>query len=264
MARKAKPAVDAADVLKLMYPDLPTSEDYTDPLGAAIEADKARTAAPVDNGKLTALEQQVAALQGQLSQARQTSQALMTQATTDLPPAKPQFDYSKAPDPTLEPAAFAQYMAQIGEANIQYEKNLYAWQQGQANAVAQRTAHLWDAFSESYPDYAKRGKHVEIAAAEVIQKAKLAGRDVDKYMYGAAGDFMKDVADEMDKLWPTSGKPLGGDDDDDEEDDRTDMLGGGAGGNGVASARGGQKPPEQYGALGKDVLAWQKATGFHG
>lgn len=260
MARKPKqPIVSSDEIFKALYPDLPTREDYTDPLAAAIEADKNK-AAPADNGQLTELQKQVAALQGQLVQTQRTSTALMNQATTDLPPAKPQIDFSKAPDPTLDPGAYAQFIVNANNAQIQYEKEVYAWQSRQQNDIANKTQTLWDGFAGKYGDLAKDPKRVEIATVEVINRAKAKGMDVDRYMYGASDQFMDDVAAEIGKLWPGTA----GADDDDEDEDRTDMLGGGAGGNGVASGAGRKAPPEQYGALSSDVLAWQKATGFHG
>lgn len=261
MARKAKPLVSSDEIFKALYPDLPTREDYTDPLAAAIEADKNK-GQPADNGQLTELQKQVAALQGQLVQTQRTSTALMNQAKTDLPPAQPQIDFSKAPDPTLDPAAYAQFIINANDAKIQYEKDLYNWQARQQNDIANKTQNLWDGFAGKYADLAKDAKRVEIATVEVINRAKAKGMDIDRYMYGASEQFMDDVAAEIGKLWPGAGAAS---DDDEEDEDRTDMLGGGAGGQSAASANGGRKPPpEQYGALSNDVLAWQKATGYHG
>lgn len=263
MARKPKTnQVSADELLRALYPDLPTSEDYTDPLAAAMNDGKKDTPAASDP-KLAALEQQVAALQGQLQQTARVNGALMTQASTDLPPQRPVIDYSQAPDPTVDHAAFAKFMAEANAATLQYEKDLYNWQAKQQNDVATKTANLWDTFAHDYPELAKNSKRVEIAAAEVISKARLAGKDVDKYMFAGSPQFLKDVADEINSLW---GAPSNKDDDDDDDyaEDRTDMLGGGAGGQSVASTKGRQAPPEKYGALSQDVLAWQKATGYHG
>lgn len=263
MARNKAKAPSAEDVLKLMYPDLPTSEDYTDPIGSAIEAEKAKGQQTQDNVQLTELQKQVALLQGQLNQTTRANGALMQQAKTDLPPAQPQFDMSKAPDPTLDPGAYAQFILGIADAKVQYEKDVYAWQARQQNDIANKTQNLWDSFAGKYGDLAKNSKQVEIATVEVINRAKAQGRDVDKYMYGASDQFMDDVAAEIGKLWPGA-SAAAADDDDEGDEDRTDMLGGGAGGNGVASGAGRKAPPEKYGALSTDVLAWQKATGFHG
>lgn len=258
MAKK-QPKVNPDDILKQMYPDLMTSDDYE-----AEEAAKTAAAAkPDDSAKTIAdLQAKLAGLESQIATVGQTNRALSTQAAVDMPPVRPNVDYSKAPDPATDPAGFAQFMDNVTQARVDYEKQVFQYQNRQAQASSQKTAMLWSQFEKNYPEYAKNDKRVEVAAAAVINRARAMGTDTDKYMYASSGDFMKDVVKEIDDLFGKP-QPVEVEDNDDEggEDDvRTNVFGGSSAAGAPGAPR---QAPQRYGTLSKDIMAWQEKTGFH-
>lgn len=255
MGRKAKQTAD--EILRQMYPDLQTSEDFTP------EAEKkAETAQP--NADVVALQAKIAALEGQIAVSQRTAAALTSQQTRDIAPQAPQIDYSKAPDPVEDAAGYTRFMLEAQRAQIEFEKQQMVYNQRQAQAVATKTATLWDTFKATHADYTKDEKRIEIATTQVINRAKAMGLDTERYMYGNSDQFMKDIVAEFDSLF---GKPGGkqetaADDDeaDDEDNDRAAFLGGG-----VATAQGQSHknaPPPKYGNLSQEIMTWQEKTGF--
>lgn len=253
----AKKKSSAEEILAQMYPDLKTSDDYADPA-----AKQAAAAAP--NAEVAALQAKLAALEGQIAVSQRTAAALTSQQTRDMPPQAPVIDYSKAPDPVEDLAGYTKFMLDAQEARINYEKQAIGYNQRQQQAVATKTATLWDTFKATHGDYTKDEKRIEIATTQVINRAKAMGLDTERYMYGNSDQFMKDVVAEFDGLF---GKPGGGggqsvttDDEDDDADDRATVLGGG-----VATQQGqtaGKQPPPRYGNLSQEVMTWQEKTGF--
>lgn len=261
MARKKQAELSANDILKQLYPDIPSSDDFEPP---AVEKQTQQAASEADRKTILDLQAQIANLTGQMSNVAKTNTALMTQATTDMPPTAPQADYSKAPNPIDDPAGYAKFVQKAVADQVEYEKQAYAWQTRQESSRANRASNLWATFTEQHPDYAENTERVEVAAMKVIERAKANGVDTDKYMYQNSGQFMADVTKEIDRLW---GKPnAGGSADDGEGDTIEDIRTGGLQG-GVQASNGGVRTapaaPQRYGALSQDVIEWQKQTGFY-
>lgn len=247
MAKKAK--VDNADeILRMMYPDLRTSDDDE-------PKDKPENA---DADRIAAFEAKIAALEGRLASGGSDREAPAPQRGLPTPPMKPQIDYSKAPDPIQDPQGYAAFVHNATQATITYEKEAYQWQQRVAQSQAGRVEALWTSFRENHADKAKDETRVEVAAQRVVARAQAAGIDTDKYMFEQSGKFLKDVASEIDKLWPSSDNGQG---DDDDDDDMTDLPGGQAGGR-TQNSGAQPKKESRYGELGSEVLAWQQKTGF--
>lgn len=263
MAKKKSQQLTADDLLKQMYPDLLTSDDVAPAqIDTNVQQTQA-TAGTVDAKAFAELQAKLAELQGQVVATNRTNSALMTQAQTPLPPARPVVDFSKAPSPIDDPAGYAQFMYNANQMQIDYEKQVFNWQTQQQQSSAQKTSQLWSKFEQDYPAYAANDTRVEVAAQRVIARAKAMGQDTDKYMYGNSAGFMQDIVKEIDTLF---GKPQATDDDgdsaDDEGDDvRTNVFGGSV--QTAAGASSKNAPPERYGVLSKDIMAWQQKTGFH-
>lgn len=261
MAKKKSQQLTADDLLKQMYPDLQTSDDF-----APQQIDTTQQTQQTNGGDsaaIAALQAKIDALQGQLQNTVKANTALSTQATTALPPARPQVDFSKAPSPIDDPAGYAKFMYDANQMQIEYEKQAFNWQQQQAQSSQQKTNVLWSNFEKAYPVYAGNDKQVEVAAQRVISRAKALGQDPDKYMYANSAQFMQDVVAEIDDLF---GKPKDTEDDDDDvaddgDDLRTNVFGGSI--STPSGAKSQSAPPERYGVLSKDILAWQQKTGFH-
>lgn len=250
--------VSADDILKQMYPDLMTSDDF--------EKKDEPKADPNANAQVAELQAKLAALESQLSNVSRANSALSSQVTIPQPPVPPQFDMSKAPDPVENPQGYAKFVMDAANAKIEYEKNAILYQQEMSRTQAERSNALWNDFSTKYKDYAADDEKVAIATQQVVAKARAKGIDPEKYMYGQSEIFMKDIVSEMDRLFGKAGAAAsaGSDDDDDDEDDvRTDVFGGANAGVGGAAAAKAQQPPERYGSLSKDLMAWQEKTGFH-
>lgn len=251
MAKKQN--ITADDILKQMYPDLKTSDDFvaeTKPTEGSPEAKIAELTAQI--ATLTGKGQQNDAPRGKSRELAQLPQA----------PVRPIIDYSTAPDPVQKPQDYAAWVHESTAAQIEYEKANYAWQQQVGAVQGNRQQELWNDFQSSYKQYAGNAEKVGIAAQKVIEKNKAAGVNTEKYMFEDSDRFMKDVTDTYDRLF---GKPKddGNVDDnaDDGDDDRTSFQGSGA----PASRDGPSatpRPPEKYGALGSAVDDWQKKTGF--
>lgn len=256
MAKKKQPTAD--DILKMMYPDLPTSEDEV-----GQQQPQQQPQGGDDKAQIAALQAQIAALEGRISQTSKANVALQTQATTAMPPTRPNIDYTKAPDPVEDKDGYTRFMLDAQRKEIEYEKSLLTYQQQQAQQTQQKSGQLWSSFSGKYGDYAKDEERLTIATQQVIQRARASGLDTERYMYANADQFMEDVTKEFDKLF---GKPGGKQQevDDEEEDDddglTTSLIGGGVGGGG---GRKQQPAPQRYGELSQEINAWQQKTGFH-
>lgn len=248
---KAK-QITADDILKQMYPDLKTSEDFQ-------EEKKADPASP--EGQIAALQAQIAELTGKSRQ--NPSEPTRTREIAALPqaPQRPVIDYNTAPDPIQNPKEYAAWVHESTASQIEYEKANYAWQQSVAAVGANRQNELWNDFKSTYKQYAGDPEKVGIAAEKVINKNKAAGVNTEKYMFEDSGSFMKDITETYDRLF---GKPKDEGDEgnvDDGDDDRTTFQGSGApaGRDGPAGT---PRPPEKFGALGSAVDDWQRKTGF--
>lgn len=255
MARKKELTAD--DIIRQMYPDLKTSDDYA---AEAEAAKKAATGGDNDPSKeLQALRTQIASLEGQLS----TVTRPVARQTTMQAPQPPVIDWDKAPDPVEDPKGYARFVHNSTQAQINYEKEAWNYNNQVATTQSRKVDGLWEQFGKDYPSYAKRTEHVEIAASRVLEKAKAQGLDTENYMYGQSAKFLKDVTAEVDRLFgkaATAGADEDNDDDDD-DDDRSQVFGGGAAG--VAGLAKVTQPAEPYGAMSRDILAWQEKTGFH-
>lgn len=248
---KAK-QLTAEDILKQMYPDLKTSEDFpveTKPAEGTPEA------------KIAELTAQIALLSGKgggndAPRGKSRELQALPQA-----PVRPIIDYNTAPDPVQNPKEYAAWVHESTAQQIEYEKQNYAWQNQVGAVQGNRQNELWNDFRSTYKVYAGETEKVGIAAQKVIEKNKAAGVNTEKYMFEDSDRFMKDVTETYDRLF---GKPKDANDDadaDDGDDDRTSFQGSGA-----PASRDGPvatlRPPEKFGALGSAVEAWQKATGF--
>jgi hypothetical protein len=255
MAKRKQASAD--DILKQMYPDLMTSDDFEK------KEDPKQTEQP--NAQVAELQAKLAALESQLSNVGRANAALSSQITIPQAPQPPQIDMSKAPDPVENPQGYAKFIMDAANAKIDYEKNVILYQQEQSRTQSERVSALWNDFSSKYKEYAADDERVAIATQQVVAKARAKGIDPEKYMYGQSEIFMKDVVGEMDRLFgkPGAAAAAGADDDEDDEDDvRTDVFGGATAGTGQSPATR-QAPPEKYGSLSKDLMAWQEKTGFH-
>lgn len=249
MAKKNQ--ISAQDLLKQMYPDLQTSDDYVEDKAADPKSPEAQ---------ILELQTQIAQLNGRLEgggerQSRSRDIGQLPQA-----PVRPIMDMAAAPDPIQKPGEYAKWLSEQTQAQIQYEKDAWQWQNSVAATANNRANSLWDDFRTSNKAYASDEERVEIAASRVLAKQKAAGINIDKYMYEDSERFMKDVTGEFDKLF---GKPkdADSDDDDDGDDDRSEFQSQGApaGRDGPAAVR---QRPQQFGALGTAVNDWQAKTGF--
>lgn len=258
MARKQRQQATADDILRQMYPDLPTSEDFGQPKqAAATDAE----ASPGDKSQIVALQAQIAAMEGRIAATARANAALQSQATTDMPPVKPTIDYNQAPDPVDDKNAYTKFMLDAQNKMLQYEKDMLVYEQRRGQAAAQKTSGLWSNFKTKHDDYAKDEERLVIATQQVIARAKQAGMDTDRYMHASSDQFMEDVTKEYDRLFGKPGEKPGADDDEEGDDDTSlEMLGGGVGG-ATTGARG-KAPPQRYGDLSQEVLAWQEKTGF--
>lgn len=249
MARK-KSQVSAEDLIRQMYPDLKTSDDF--------EEEKRAKEAP------QSAEQQLATLQAKIAllENRPAGPVAATPLVNyPTPPMQPKFDEANLPDPAIDPTGYSRAVREMVTAQANYEKEAYRWQQQAASIQSSRTQGLWDSFASTYEGYAKNEDRVEIAAARVVSKARAAGLDTEKYMYEQSDKFMRDVVSEMDKLgW----KPAADEDDDDaadDDDDRASIIGGTAAATRPSDSR--HEPPPRFGAMSQDIIAWQEKTGFH-
>lgn len=253
MAKKNR--TSAEDVLRMMYPDLKTSDDDTPPKVEEKKEDPATTIAQ--------LQARIDQLQGIVSTS--TGRTAAPIAKQDPVPMAPVHDYSKAPDPAVDPKGYAAFVLEESRKDVEYEKQLFLYQQRQAKTQGDRVSGLWQDFTENYEIYAKDQTKVEVAATRVAERARAKGIDVDTYMYGTSDQFMKDVVKEIDKLWPdyaTKAASAGDeDDDDDDEDNRASFVSP----QGAASGKPAPKGEQQgkYGALGQAIIDWQTQTGMH-
>lgn len=257
MARKAKQSVTADEILKQMYPDLPTSDDAAPP---PVAKDPVAEAA---DKQIAELRQQIAGLQSTIASTSRANATLQSQQIVQAGPQRPVIDYTQAPDPLDDKVGYTKFMADAQQKLIDYEKEKILFEQRQMGAQQQKLQTLWGEFSEAHGDYAKDDKRLVIATQQVIARAQAKGVDAERYMYGNSAQFMQDVVAEYDGLF---GKPGGAaaEDGDGEDDDDTSLetLGGSVGGKSGAQQK--QAPqPERYGSLSKEVMAWQEKTGFH-
>jgi hypothetical protein len=251
MAKKANQQVSADDILKQMYPDIKTSEDYED------EQKAKQTTTGDDTSKtIAALQAQIARLEGSVSASQRPAPVTQNYAA----PQRPVIDWDKAPDPIQEPGKYGRFLAEANQAIIDYEKQAWQYQSSQQNLNTARTQNLWAKFEANYKEYTENTDRVEIAASRVLQRLQGAGMDTDAYMYGQSDQFMKDVVAEIDTLWGKGGS--GGEDDAEDDDDNRTVVLGGAGGNAKGPSQQ-QEQPQKYGSLSNDVLAWQEKTGFY-
>lgn len=254
MARKNKSQQTSADdILKQMFPDLQTTDDVYDDDGQ--DKTKQKDTEAVDK-VIADLQAKIAGLEGTVAATR--DRPVQDPAIQLGPPAPPVFP--DLPNPAEDPNGYRDAVLAQTQALIKYEKDLYQYQNRQTAASSAKSNDLWADFSTKYEDYAENEERIEIATTRIIQKAQARGVDVDKFMYGNRDGFMKQVVDEYDRLF---GKPVIDDTDTDEDDDdnRASVMGAGA-----PSQRGGpanvQTPPNPYGELSQEILAWQQKTGF--
>lgn len=260
MPRKPRQTVSAEDILKQMYPDLPSSDDYVQENPATKQTQNQPNVDP----QVAELKAQLAALQAQVQTQTKTASALMSQAVQDMPPQMPQIDYSRAPDPVEDPKGFAEFNMRATQQLLAWKEADFEYKQRQRTTTQTRNDILWDKFTKDYPAYAENDERVGIAAEMVVKRAVANGTDPDKYMYGNSAGFMQDVVHEIDRLWgkPQTGVDTDDDDiDDDEPATRTDGLFGGSGQSGDATSKS-KAPPSQYGALSQELMAWQEKTGY--
>lgn len=258
MAKRRPANVTADDILKQMYPDLMTSDDY-----------EQKTEQKTDTGgvdpKVAALEAQLNALQGQIGNLDAANRALMNQSNVDIAPQPPQINYDDAPDPQVDPKGYMEFNQRATLALLDWKEREFEWRQNQTRRAANQVDTLWSDFSSNYGAYAKDSEKVEVAADKVLKRAQAKNVNVDKYMYTNSDKFMADVAKEYDRLF---GKPQDADDDDDafdfdgDGDDRSAGLFSGAGAGPKGQAVSQQEAPQRYGKLSQELMAWQEKTGF--
>lgn len=255
MAR-AKKAKSENDVLRSMFPDLPTRDDVED---ATVET-KGNDDKEDYSKVIQELQAKLAEQERSLEESRRERMALMSQPQRVVPPQEPKFDTSNIPNPIDDPEGYAKAVRQSIDAGIKYQRELDNFNAQQERQQTGKLSSLWESFQEAHPDYAENQKRVEIAATQVVQRAQQRGINLDQYMYANSGMFMKDVIKEMDDLF---GKPTAGDDtevdDDDEPDNRTGGIPGGA----EAGGRGSAGPKnEKLGSLTQEISQWQAKTGY--
>ena len=258
MARK-KQTMTSEEILHQMYPDLRTSDDD-------VQEQQQQQAAQTDAQKMAALEAQIAILTQQVSRPAPTATPTPTQRQQRQAPTPPVTNYAQAPDPVVNPIGYAEFMRQEVARQVAYEKELYNYQQTEAQAATARTTHVWNDFSDQFGAYAKDEEKVEIAATRVLQKAAAAGYDADTYMNQNRATFFAETVREYDKFF---GKPaIGGEDDDndddgagDDDDNRAQVFGGSAAGPKGPAAQA-PKAPQKFGELGQSIREWQEKTGF--
>lgn len=258
MAKRNRASAD--DVLKQLYPDIMTSDDYEE------EAKKKAAAKQTDDTAATikALQSKIDELTGQVAASRQNP---VQQAKQETPPVPPTYNYENAPDPTVDPKGFAKFVQDNADKRIAYERDVILYNQRQSQTAQSKVGELWSNFSAQYGDYAKDQEKVRIAADNIARKAQAAGQDVEAYMYGNSSKFMKDVVGEIDRLWPKSAAGDDNDDDDTNGDDDDDFdTAQFVSPTARSDTRGKQRdyePPQRYGALSQEILAFQEKTGFH-
>lgn len=252
---KRKAELTADEILKQMFPDMPDSTDFEQP-------EEKPTVKADDNAALTALQAQVAQLTSQLAQTRRQAVKQDTD-TVPLPPAELDLSKIELPDPIDDPKGYAKALIAAttahADAKIKYEKDVIMWQNRQVATNQTKADNLLSGFNAKYADYAKNSRQVEVAAAQILSRAKARGEDINDYMYGHSDQFYADVVAEIDDLF---GKPKGTASDED-DDDRADALPSGqiGGQDGPSGER--KAPPSRYGALGSELRTWQEKTGFY-
>lgn len=257
MARKKQPQFSADEILSMMHPDLPTSDDNEPKQG-----DNPKQ--PTAEEQIAALNAQVQQLTGQIAQRSTSSAPVVEQRQRAAAPQEPQINWAALPDPLRDPAGYAQFIQAQTQAQINYEKNLFAYQQGEANQAKARTDTIWSDFTRSHGEYAENERRIEIATTQVLQRVAASGGNTDAFMANR-GAFFEAITSEYDDLF---GKPAGeanddgaDDDDDNGDDNRAQVFGGSAAGpKGPGDT---PKPaPQKYGALGAEIRSWQEKTGF--
>lgn len=254
MARKRK-ASNENDVLKSMFPDLPTRDDEENETKVETKTGDDDYSKVIEELRAKVAEQDRA-----LEESRRERLALMSTPQRVVAPQPPKIDNSNIPNPIDDPEGYANAIRKQIEAEANYKQEVQQFQQQQQQQQTGRLTSLWDSFQEAHPDYAENQKRVEIAATQVVQRAQQRGLNLDQYMYGNSSLFMKDVIKEMDDLF---GKPVADtDDDDDDTDDTPDSRTEGIFGGGGRSAAGGGKAAEKLGSITSEISAWQEKTGY--
>src|SRR5688572_9129995 len=110
------------NIMKMMHPDLPSKYDNEPEKVTTQAEDKA------NDKQLSELMSKLATLEAQVNIAQRTNTALLTQPRVDLPPQRPQFDMSKAPDPVDKPQEYGQFIRDSIQAENQYNADVQAWQ----------------------------------------------------------------------------------------------------------------------------------------
>jgi hypothetical protein len=254
---KAKQTKTTADpnAGRLIMPDLQWMETPE-------EKAEAQKAAGTDaNAQLKALQDQIAALKGDLENQSAANRAMMAQPLVQAAPQAPKMDMTNLPDPTLEPEAYASEVARRTTAYIGQVEQQRAAAAGAAQSETRRVDALWEDFTEKYPQYADKNDQVEYVATKLAQRAAARGLDVNKYVFGASGVFMSDVAKEMEKVFGKADTDTEAEDD--EPDNRTAGLAGGqeSGGRAVKPDEG---PRSAFapGSMFGGIQDWQAKTGF--
>lgn len=160
--------------------------------------------------RLAALEASLAERDARLAALQEQNLALMTTpATAPVPPQPPrQVSYEGLPDPSLDPQAHGQALAERLRAE-QHETERYNNELAAAREQeTERYNAVWNDFAITHADYADKREQVEWAASKVLQKSRAKGINDQRYVFGHPEKFMADVVKEFDSIF---GKP-GGDD----------------------------------------------------
>lgn len=242
------------------YRGLPNTLPFYDPDEDAARARE--TSQGNQTPDLTALQRQIAELEAGRKQDQRNLAALLAQPSyaNQRPMVNTELDTKGLPDPIQEPDAYAREMTRRMNQAIEARQQVAQYEQAQQQSQAAKVNALWEDFSEKYPDYADKYDQVEFAARKVVSKAQAKGMDVNKYMFGASGIFMEDVASELEKVFGSRAEDTDTDpepEDDGSDDGSVGVFGGSAsGGKPVA-------PQVEGGDMFDDLKEWQIKTGFY-
>lgn len=209
--------------------------------------------------RIAKLEGALTGVQTQLTEKDRTINSLMSTPVVKYEaPVQPQKKTFR--DPVNDPDGYAEDVRNDILAQIKQDNDKALAGQNEAQAYNNRLTALWNDFATENPEYAKNQEGARLAAEAVALEAQQRGMDVNKYMFGASGEFKQAVKIKMDKLGMAP--KVAADDDEAEDDDEPRTMGifGGleSGGN-----KTGAKVEDKPGSLFDGLKEWQVEHGFH-
>jgi hypothetical protein len=148
------------------------------------------------------LLKQVTEMRAQMESLQSQNFALLTPApqVQQVEPPKP-VTFDGLPDPTLDPAGYANAVLQRVNTQQQQQQQYQASQQQVGAQREQQLNSLWEDFADQYGDIAEDTKGVEFAVRQVRENAQRRRIDIDRYMFSTPDRFIRDVANEYESIF---------------------------------------------------------------